>query len=191
MANGDMDGPPQSDSKAVFRTNDWDCLRELYRLHRDDPDWDSNIRTDDRFEEQLAEWAFRSWLQEGQIDVLTSEDGRPLGLIVLLLHPGDDTSPRFLELGTYLVPEVRGTGMNRYCKERAVDLARHVYGVDWLVCAIPANNVRAMRGMNRLNWSTMETYAGEPIDHPFHTFWKRRCFVTEQRVTLYLIPVDQ
>ncbi|WP_284199232.1 GNAT family N-acetyltransferase [Alicyclobacillus sacchari] len=151
--------------------------------------WPVELRKQEAFAQMIEIWSAAAWLGDGQVEVAIRQPGaHPMGYAALTTafseHP---ELGHAMEIGTYLAPSARGTGLNQTLKQHAWNAAKHGFRADWLIAAIPVANQRAARAYAKLPFPHL-VYTGEKTS-PWYQYWRRRQFAAGTPIALYITPL--
>ncbi|WP_328702053.1 GNAT family N-acetyltransferase [Alicyclobacillus fructus] len=174
---------------AVFRLsmNDWDALDALYRQCAGCPDWPRDVRDRQAWLKLMESWQIGAWLGDAAVAIAMALEDCPVGYAAITLaFDNDPALGRAMEVGTFIAPSARGTGLNAQLKHWAKDEASRL-GANWLVACIPVHHARAARAFLKV-YPDATVYEGEP-NHPWWAYWKRRSFAAGEAVRLFALPI--
>ncbi|GLG00400.1 hypothetical protein Alches_04390 [Alicyclobacillus hesperidum subsp. aegles] len=180
----------QPDSpETLFRLDDWESLWHLYNTYSTEPNWPLDLRSQKAFAQMMEAWSLSAWLRDGQVEIAIAQpSARPIGFASLTTAFGEHPDlGRAMEIGTYLAPAARGSGLNQKLKLRALHAAKEIYDADWLVASIPLANERARRAYAKLPIAFV-VYQGERPS-PWYSYWRRRQFAAGTPIMLYITPL--
>lgn len=170
-----------------FLTLDTQSLHELYQSYCTDDSWPALLRPQAAFDNWLLREEIRYFFGEGQVDVIADAHNNPIGYCTLVRVPEHFTpnGENAVELGTYLIPEMRGTGLNQAVKTRLKATSVSVYQATVMVHVISASNQRALRAMAHMPW-LYEQVTLSMQTHPWYPYVKRRAWETQTNIILFV-----
>lgn len=164
--------------------NDWAALEQLHHRWSACPDWPREVRDRRAWDRLIESWQIGCWLGDAAVAVAVS-GGEPLGYAaVTMALDGHPSIGRAVEIGTFIAPPHRGTGLNAHLKRWAQAEATRL-GAEWLVACIPVDNARASRAFRKVFPHAIE-YNGTS-DSSWHAYWKRRSFDADQPIRLFAV----
>ena len=102
--------------------------------------------------------------------------------VPLHFAPGDSTP---VECGTYLIPPVRGSGVNRMVKTAQINFSNQHFGADWVLFIVDVRNIAANKSLQKLpvRWHMETTDA----NGHFHAYLRRRNWETQTTCILFAV----
>ncbi|WP_041695433.1 GNAT family N-acetyltransferase [Alicyclobacillus acidocaldarius] len=168
--------------------NDWEALEPLYLRWAGDPGWPTDARARSAWNRLVQTWQVGAWLGDAAVAV-AKEGSEPVGYAALTLavdhHPA---LGRAMEVGTFVAPTHRGTGVNRQLKRWSAEEAAR-FGAQWLAACIPVSNERAARAFLKAFPNAVAYEAADPSAGPWRDYVKQRAFASGEPVRLYVVPL--
>jgi hypothetical protein len=174
----------------VFEQVTQAAVQQLWAAGHTEAAWPLLDRDFLAFQRQVEEYEIAAFLGEGLM-LTIHEDGNTCGYVTLhqIAKNNLPIHTVAVEVGTYLLPQWRGRGLNRLIKEVSLAMAFSQYAADWCVFVIPTANRKALSAMSNLPWEFYKQQSGEP--GLFTSFLKRRTWEVGYPVWVYALSKEQ
>jgi RimJ/RimL family protein N-acetyltransferase len=161
-------------------------VRFLWNEGHTDDSWPHRIATEEAFSQFAQGYQVAETLHEGAMRTIRLE-GSVIGYTVVHQIPQHyvPDSTLVCECGTYLLPLWRGRDINPLVKAWMLKVAFHEYESQWCIFVIPKQNVRAIRGLDKLGWPMVRET--ERTSGLFSKYRKRKSWEMGEPVIVYAV----
>ncbi|EPZ47505.1 hypothetical protein N007_06095 [Alicyclobacillus acidoterrestris ATCC 49025] len=163
-------------------------LLQMHHAYWNTPGWPQTLSTVPLCEQFVADWSIRSFFGTGEFSAIRRADDRLVIGFTTLSKANENFVPdgvNAVEAGTFLVPQVRGTGVNAQVKQYLRDQASDVFAASHIVYLVDTENKRAQQALQKLPYPVTKVEMTD-THHPWHRYLRRRVFEERRDGILFI-----